>query len=127
MLDAMLGWESYERKPARFADKKTRKKLEEMLAWNRGEQNGYDLTEVLVPDFNRKHCLEDLAISEVLWSEGAEGVGAATVFFSHCQNMPLPIMLQTLQDSLPIYREQLGEEPCFFVDYFCIRQCHKVA
>jgi hypothetical protein len=127
VLDEMLKWDSYERDPAQFVDEKTRRKLEEMLVWNASnDKNGYDLTEVLVPDFNRKNGLEDLAISEVLWCEGAEGVGTATVFFSHCQNMPLPIMLQTLQDSLPIYREQLGgEEPRFFVDYFCIRQCHK--
>jgi hypothetical protein len=33
-------------------------------------------------------------------------------------------MLQTLRDALPIYREQLGREPLFFIDLFCIRQCH---
>jgi hypothetical protein len=119
VLEDMLEWKSYNPGHARV------KKEECWIEEHGPEINGYDCTEILVPDFVTKHGLRDLAISEVLWSEGAEGVGPSDVFFSHCQNLSLHIMLQTLRDALPIYREQLGREPRFFIDLFCIRQCHK--
>jgi hypothetical protein len=119
VLEDMFEWKSYNPGHARV------KKGKCWINEHGPEISTYDCTEILVPDFVIKHGLRDLAISGVLWSEGAKEVGPSDVFFSHCQNMSLHIMLQTLRDALPIYREQLGREPRFFVDLFCIRQCHK--
>jgi hypothetical protein len=116
-LDRMLPWGSYTRDESRFLDGDGK-------CWNSGEINGYDLGEV-VRDFLRANGFERLSIAEVLWSEGREGVGEATVFFSHIQRLPVKTALQTLREASEVYRKQMGVAPRFFIDYLCIRQAQK--
>jgi tetratricopeptide (TPR) repeat protein len=117
VLTEMLPWDSYKRDSTRFMDKKG-------VCWNTGPDNGYDLGGV-VKSFLCSHGFDELAVAEILWSEGREGVGDATVFFSHVQKLPVEIALQTLREAAQVYRTDLGSNPRFFIDYFCIRQAQK--
>jgi tetratricopeptide (TPR) repeat protein len=93
--------------------------------WNKTEEyNGYDLC-VVVRDFLRANGFDHLSIAEVLWSEGREGVGEATVFFSHIQNLPIQTTLQTLREASKAYMSEMGTRPRFFLDYLGIRQAQK--
>ena len=93
--------------------------------WNTSaENNGYDLC-VVVRDFLRGNGFESLSIAEVLWSEGREGVGEATVFFSHIQLLPIRTALQTLREASKVYAKEMGTNPRFFIDYLGIRQAQK--
>jgi tetratricopeptide (TPR) repeat protein len=117
-LEDMLPWGSYKRDESRFlgADGK---------CWNNSEgKNGYDLGEV-VRDFLRSNGFEDLSIAEVLWSEGRKGVGEATVFFSHIQQLPVETAVETLREASVKYHEEMGVNPRFFIDYMGIRQAAK--
>jgi tetratricopeptide (TPR) repeat protein len=118
VLMEMLPWSSYKRDEGRFLDT-------EGNCWNNfGDKNGYDLGEV-VRDFLRTNGVKNLSIAEVLWSEGKAGAGEATVFFSHIQQLPVQTALQTLREASVVYQEEMGMNPFFFVDYFCIRQATK--
>jgi tetratricopeptide (TPR) repeat protein len=118
VLEEMFPWGSYTRDESRFlgADGK---------CWNNSERkNGYDLGEV-VRDFLRSNGFEDLSIAEVLWSEGRKGVGEATVFFSHIQQLPVETAVETLREASVVYHEEMGANPRFFIDYMGIRQAAK--
>jgi tetratricopeptide (TPR) repeat protein len=117
ILENMLQWRTYCRDDSRFMDGAGK-------CWNTGDKNGYDLGD-LVREFLRQHGFETLSIAEVLWSEGTEGVGAATVFFSHIQALPVETAVKTLRESLQVYRNEIGVNPRFFIDYMCIRQAQQ--
>jgi tetratricopeptide (TPR) repeat protein len=117
ILEHMIQWRTYCRDNSRFLDN-------EGKLWNTGEKNGYDLGD-LIREVLRQHGLETLSTAEVLWSEGTGGVGAATVFFSHIQALPVETAVETLRESLQVYRNEIGVNPRFFIDYMCIRQAQK--
>jgi hypothetical protein len=117
VLQDVLQWESYKRDESRF--------MSAGECWNIfHEKNGYDLGEV-VRDFLVVNGFEKLAPSEVLWSEERAGVGEATVFFSHVQQLPVATALETLREATKVYVEEIGANPIFFIDYMCIRQAQK--
>jgi hypothetical protein len=89
-----------------------------------GAPNGYDTT-LEVGQYLRTTNNQHLSLNEVLLREGSTEVGTENVvFFSHVQQLPLEVTLQSLRDAIQMHSE-LTEDTKFWVDYTALRQCQQ--
>jgi tetratricopeptide (TPR) repeat protein len=99
--------------------------------WNNGQHNGYDLCQH-IKCYMFKIGKPNLSLVEAILCGEVEEleclrseVGVADGFFSHVQAVMLTATLKSLEDAASRYEKELGENPRFFIDYCCVRQCVK--
>jgi hypothetical protein len=97
------------------------------MAWNSGANNGYDLTDIIIPRFLRRFSMDHLSLMDVIESGQVEElrclentVGPADAFFSHAPGLPLTTMMQSLKEAEATCEKKMGkQEARFFIDHCC--------